>query len=191
MIRFLNDETVAGHRFGKGALARFDSATEAQLIAAADAENYPVILRPVEMLAGLAVAASCVSTAFDEVLASFTIAAGVLGVNSILQIEPLWTFTSSANNKVVKVRLGGATVYNATRTTSVKEAPLIVLANRNSLMSQIQPYDYGYAVAEAGAPATYTIDFSQPVDVEITGQLANSGDSLKLEYFRVLHFVGA
>jgi hypothetical protein len=191
MIRFLNDETVAGHRFGKGAIARFDSATEAQLIAAADAENYPVILRPVEMLAGLAVAASCTSTAFDEVLASFTIATGILGVNSILQIEPLWTFTSSANNKILKVRLGGATVYNATRTTSVKEAPLIVLANRNSLMSQIQPYEYGYAVAGAGAPATYTIDFSQPVDVEITGQLASSGDSLKLEYFRVLHFVGA
>jgi hypothetical protein len=191
MIRFLNDETVAGHRFGKGAIARFDSATEAQLIAAADAENYPVILRPVEMLAGLAVAASCTSTAFDEVLASFTIATGILGVNSILQIEPLWTFTSSANNKILKVRLGGATVYNATRTTSVKEAPLIVLANRNSLMSQIQPYDYGYAAAGAGTPATYTIDFSQPVDVEITGQLASSGDSLKLEYFRVLHFVGA
>jgi hypothetical protein len=191
MIRFLNDETVAGHRFGKGAIARFDSATEAQLIAAADAENYPVILRPVEMLAGLAVAASCTSTAFDEVLASFTIAPGVLGVNSILQIEPLWTFTSSANNKILKVRLGGATVYNATRTTSVKEAPLIVLANRNSLMSQIQPYDSGYAAAGAGTPATYTIDFSQPVDVEITGQLASSGDSLKLEYFRVLHFVGA
>jgi hypothetical protein len=191
MIRFLNDETVAGHRFGKGAIARFDSATEAQLIAAADAENYPVILRPVEMLAGLAVAASCTSTAFDEVLASFTIAPGVLGVNSILQIEPLWTFTRSANNKILKVRLGGATVYNATRTTSVKEAPLIVLANRNSLMSQIQPYDYGYAAAGAGTPATYTIDFSQPVDVEITGQLASSGDSLKLEYFRVLHFVGA
>ena len=191
MIRFLNDETVAGHRFGKGAIARFDSATEAQLIAVADAENYPVILRPVEMLSGSAVAASCASTGFDEVLASFTIAPGILGVNSILQVEPLWTFTSSANNKIVKVRLGGATVYNAARTTSVKEAPLIVLANRNSLMSQIQPYDYGYGAAGTGAPATYAIDFSRPVDVEITGQLANSGDSLKLEYFRVLHFVGA
>lgn len=191
MIRFLNDETVAGHRFGKGAIARFDSATEAQLIAAADAENYPVILRPVEMLSGSAVAVSCVSTGFDEVLASFTIAPGIVGVNSILQVEPLWTFTSSANNKIVKVRLGGATIYNAARTTSVKEAPLIVLANRNSLMSQIRPYDYGYGAAGAEVPATYAIDFSQPVDVEITGQLANSGDSLKLEYFRVLHFVGA
>ncbi|SCX59966.1 hypothetical protein [Nitrosospira sp. Nsp1] len=191
MIRFLNDETVAGHRFGKGAIARFDSATEAQLIAAADAENYPVILRPVEMLSGSAVAVSCASTGFDEVLASFTIAPGIVGVNSILQVEPLWTFTSSANNKILKVRLGGATIYNAARTTSVNEAPLIVLANRNSLMSQIQPYDYGYGAAGAGVPATYAIDFSQPVDVEITGQLAISGDSLKLEYFRVLHFVGA
>ncbi|HEY6044884.1 MAG TPA: hypothetical protein VIU43_08280, partial [Nitrosospira sp.] len=97
MIRFLNDETVAGYRYGKGAIARFDAATEAQLIAVADAENYPLISQPVEVLSSSAVAASCSSVAFDEILASFTIPAGILGPNSILQIEPLWTFSNSAN----------------------------------------------------------------------------------------------
>lgn len=189
MIRFLNDETVSGYRFGKGTIARFDNATEAALIAQADAEDYPAV-RPVEVLASSAVAVSCASTAVDEVLASFTIAAGVMGVNSILQIEPLWTYTNSANNKILKVKVGGSTVYSATRTTTVKEAPLIVLANRNSLSSQIQPYDNNYVTAGSGAPATYTIDFSVAVDVEITGQRANGADTLKLEYFRVLHAVG-
>jgi hypothetical protein len=191
MIRFLNDETVAGHRYGKGTITRFDAPTEAALVAALDAEDYPAVSQPVEVLSSSAVAVSCASTAVDEVLASFTIAAGAMGVNSILQIEPLWTFASSANNKIVKVKIGGTAVYSWTRTTSVKEAPLIVLANRNSLASQIQPYDNTYVTAGSGAPTTYTIDFSVAVDVEITGQRANSGDSLKLEYFRVLHFVGA
>jgi hypothetical protein len=151
---------------------------------------YPVIFRPIEILSGSAVASSCSSTGADELLAVFTIYTGTLGVNSTLQIEPLWTFTSSVNNKILKVKIGASTVYSATRTTSAKEAPLIVLANRNSLSSQIQPYDNTYITAGSGAPATYTIDFSGPVLVQITGQRANSGDSLTLEYFRCLHFVG-
>lgn len=190
MIRFLYDETVAGHRFGKGAIARLDSITELQLIEAGDAEDYPLVSRPIEILAGSAVAQSCTSSALDEVLASFTIPGGLLGVNSALQIEPLWTFGSSANNKICKVKIAGVTVYSATRTTSAKEAPLIVLANRNSLASQIQPYDNTYIIGGASAPATYTIDFSVNVTVEITGQRAGSSDSLKLEYYRILHFVG-
>ena len=156
----------------------------------ARASGGDIITRPVEVLAGSAVAVSCASSAVDEVLASFTIPAGTMGVNSILQIEPLWTFTTSANNKIVKVKVGGSTVYTATRTTSVKEAPLIVLANRNSLAAQIKPYDDNHVVAGSGTPTTYTIDFSVAVDVEITGQRANSGDALTLEYFRVLHAVG-
>ncbi|SDA12649.1 hypothetical protein SAMN05216428_10559 [Nitrosospira sp. Nsp11] len=190
MIRFLNDETVAGHRFGKGAIARFDSATEAQLIAVADAENYPLISRPIEILSGSAVATSCALTAIDEVLASFTIAAGILGVNSVLQIEPLWTFASSANNKVLKIKIGGMTVYSATRTTSVKEAPLFVLANRNSLASQIHPYDNNYVVGGLDTPVTSAINFANAQTVEITGLRTNSGDTLTLEYYRILHFIG-
>ena len=190
MIRFLNDETVAGYRYGKGAISRFDDVTEAILIAQGDAEDYPAVTKPVEVLSSSAVAASCASTAVDEVLGSFTVRAGIIGVNSIIQIEPLWTFTNSANNKILKVRIGGVEIYSATRTTSVKEAPLIVLANRNSLASQIQPYDNAYVTAGAGAPATYTINFASLVTVDITGQRANSSDTLKLEYFRALHFVG-
>ena len=191
MIKFLTSFTVAGYRFGKGAVALFDSTTESELIAAGAAGNYPAVSRPVEVLSNSAVAISCSSTAFDEVLASFTIAAGTLGVNSILQIEPLWTCASSANNKIVKVKLGSSTVYSATRTTSVKEGPLIVLANRNSLASQIQPYDNNYMTAGSGTPATYAIDFSVNVTVQITGQRASTGDTLTLEYYRCLHFVGA
>lgn len=190
MIKFLNGETVAGYRYGKGTIATFDAATEAALVAAGDAEDYMVVAKPVEVLGSSAVVASCASTAVDEVLASFTIAAGVIGVNSILQFEPLWTFASSANNKICKVKVAGTTIYTSgNRTTSVKEAPLIVLANRNSLASQIQPYDYTYVQAGAGAPATYTINFAVAVTVEITGQRA-AVENLKLEYYRVLHFVG-
>lgn len=152
--------------------------------------SFPITTNPVEMLSSSAVEVSCASTAVDEVLASFTIPTGIIGVNSIIQIEPLWTFASSANNKTLRVKVGGSVVYDATRTTSTKESPLIVLANRNSLTSQIQPYDSSHITAGTGTPQTHTINFNNSIDVEITGQRANSGDALKLEYYRVLHFVG-
>jgi hypothetical protein len=189
MIRLLYDTTIGGIRCAAGSIINLSSDVETALIFNGNAENLPAVSKPVEMLANSAIAASCTSTSTDEVLASFTIAAGILGVNSILQIEPLWTFVSSANNKICKVKIGGVTVYTATRTTSVKEAPMIVLANRNSLTSQIQPYDNTYVTAGSSMPATYSINFSVNVTVEITGQRAAS-DVLKLEYYRVLHFVG-
>lgn len=191
MIKFITNSFVSCRFFTPGMVAEFDSTTEAALIASGDAVAYVVISKPVEVFASSAVAVSCALTAVDEVLASYTIAANTLGVNSILQIEPLWTYTNSANNKIIKVKLAGTTVYSATRTTSVKEAPLIVLSNRNSLASQIQPYDNAYTTAAVGTPATYTINFAGSVTVEITGQRANSGDTLKLEYYRIVHFTGA
>ena len=190
MIRLKNDKTVGGIRYGKGTMIDFTPPIESELISTGDAEVYPLVSRPVETLTGSAVATSCAFSGVDEVLASFNIPAGILGVNSVLQIEPVWTFTSSANNKTLRIKIGTTMVYSALRTTSVKEAPLFVLANRNSLARQIKPYDGVYVTAGPIAPETYAINFSVPVTVEITGQRANSGDSLTLEYYRVLHFVG-
>lgn len=192
MIKFLQNSFVSCRFFTPGMVAEFDSTTEASLIASGDAVAYVVISKPVEILASSAVAVSCALTAVDEILGSYTIPAATLGANSILQIEPLWTYTNSANNKILKVKLAGTAVYTATRGTgSIKEAPLIVLANRNSLASQIQPYDSAYLTAGTGTPATYTINFASSVTIEITGQRANSGDTLKLEYYRIVHFTGA
>jgi hypothetical protein len=192
MIKFLQNSFVSCRFYTPGQIAEFDSTTEAALIASGDASAYVVISKPVEVLASSAVITTCALTAVDEVLASYTIAAGVMGVNSILQIEPLWTYNNSANNKILKVKAAGVTIYTATRTTTgVKEGPLVVLANRNSLASQIQPYDNAYFITGTGTPTTYTINFASSVTIEITGQRANSGDTLKLEYYRIVHYTGA
>jgi|SRR5687768_426286 len=151
---------------------------------------HAAIGKPVESLLNFAGSSTCIHTFIDEYLELFTITAGTMGAKSILQIEPLWTYTSSANNKTCKVIIGGITIYNAVRTTSTKESPLIILANRNSLTSQIQPYESGYVTAGTGAPVTYAIDFSKDVLVQIIGRRVNVADTLKLEYCRVLHYVG-
>lgn len=190
MIRFLNDKTVRAIRYGQGTIAKLAPVIEKALITEGAAENYPLISRPIEILSNSAVAASCTLTDVDEVLASHTIATGTLGVNSILQIEPLWVFSGSANDKILKIKIGGTTVYTTIQTTSVKAAPLFVLANRNSLASQIKPYEGAYVTSASSISETYGIDFSRDQTVEITGRRTNSGDSLVLEYYRILHFIG-
>lgn len=149
-----------------------------------------IVTRPVEVLSASAVAVSCASTAVDEALASFTIPAGVLGVNSVLRFEPLWSYTNSANNKTLRVKIGGTVIYGVIRTTTTRECPLIILANRNSLSVQIEPVNGTHYAASTGAAGTYTIDLSGNVTVEIIGQRANAGDSLTLEYYSVTHLVG-
>lgn len=153
-------------------------------------KNFPIVEKPVECLYISAIPSSCSLTATDEPLDSITINSGILGVNSTLQIEPVWSFTNSANIKTCKVSIGGISVYNKGRTTSVKEAPLIVIANRNSLTSQIKPYDDNYVVAGTTAIETFSIDFSNNITINIIGNRANSGDTLTLEYIRIIHFVG-
>ena len=190
MILFLYDTTEGGTPYAKGSIAQLSPEVKVALIQQGNAKDFPVISRSVEILSSSAIATPCISAAVDEVLTSFTIPPRILGVNSILQIEPMWTFTSSANNKILKVKIGGVTVYQAARTTSVKEAPLVVLANRNSVALQIKPYDNSYAFAGLDMPEAYSIDFSVAVNVQIMGQRTNSGDSLRLEYYRVLHFLG-
>lgn len=189
MIKILNDE-IAGYKFGKGAIVQLDQATESQLIATGDAEFYPVVSRPAEILFSAAVATACTNTTVQEILGSFSIPAGTLGVNSILQIEPVWTFTSSANSKVFSIKMGGATVFSRVRSAKTVEAPLVILANRNSLTSQIRPYSDNYMSGGIWTPATFAINFALTQDVEFTGLRESSSDSLQLEYYRVLHFVG-
>lgn len=152
--------------------------------------NFAISEKPIENLKSSAIPVSCALTGTDEVLDSLFIPAGIIGVNSILQIEPLWSYTNSANNKIIKVKIGGVTVFTATRTTSVRDSALIVIANRNSLTSQIRPIDGNYVSSGSSTATTYNIDFSVGVSIDIIGQRANSSDTLTLEYYRILHFVG-
>jgi len=190
MIKFIDNAFIGGQTFTAGMMGYFDTATESQLVANGDAVPFPVVVQPVEVLAMSSQPIACSTTGADEALASFTIPAGLMGVNSSLQIEPVWTHANSATNKILKVKIGVTAVYSVTRTTSAREGPLIVLSNRNSLSSQIQPYDSAYLTAGATNPATYTIDFSKTQIIQITGNRAIT-EALTLEYFRILHFVGS
>ena len=155
--------------------------------------TYSLIQYPVQLLKSSGTAVSSTTTGADDVLASYVIPAGTMGVNSQLQIEPCWDYTSSANNKILKVIVGGVVIFNRTRALFLRDAPLVVLMNKNSLTSQIAPYDNqpGYLAAMSNSSVSYAIDFSVDVTVQITGKRTNAGDTLALSYYRIIHIAGA
>ena len=184
--------TVTGHTSQIAGLPQFYKDGSDNVQGISDGTNdYPMVANPVELLSHSSAGFTSALLSVDEVLKSYTIKAGTLGPNSILQIDPLWTFSNSANNKILRVKVGGTTVYDTTRTgTAIKEAPMIVLSNRNSLSSQIRAIDSNYVVSSTSAPQTYTINFANDVVVEFCGNRTSGSDTLKLEYYRILHFVG-
>lgn len=134
-----------------------------------------------------AVAVALTGTLTKTALATVDVPAGVMGPNSTLRVLPVWSYTNSANNKVIGVEVGtampGTTIYMRTRTTTAGEMPLIEVKNRGVKSSQINKYSSGssYSTAQAAAPSTHTIDFNQATKVFVYGTLANVGETITLE----------
>lgn len=167
--------TIATLNSQVAALPQIATATSA-----ATQTTFAITTRPIEILAGTAVTKSCAFSGIPEVLGHFSLPVGVMGVNSILGIESLWTFTNSVNNKILSIMVGGVIVYTSTYTTTTLSNPLVTLANRNSLTSQI----------DTATGVTYSIDFTKAQEVYLFGQRASTGDTLTLQYLRSLHYMG-
>lgn len=139
MIKFLNDETVAGYRYGKGAVLSFDPAIEAGLIERGDAVNHPLPLLISQSYApftrsstnGVGIADTEVQT-----LATVIVPGGMMNKNGKIVIEQDWKYTSSASVKTLRVDWGGVWVSGPTATTSVRAMFMLTVKNLNSLSVQ-------------------------------------------------------
>lgn len=151
-----------------------------------------VIAGPVlKAVASSAVAVSLTGSTSETVLATIPIQAGILGANGSLRISTFWSFTSSANNKTPRIRLGGVSgtafsLINMTTATTGRVDALIT--NRNSEASQI-----GFGSANRGndqlmtviAPVTGTINTANAVDLVLTAQLALGSETVTLESYLI------
>lgn len=127
-------------------------------------------------------AVSCDADTAEKMLFEMDLKAGLIEKNDVLKITPEFSFTNSANNKTLTVRVGGFTVFTKTRTSTTGESPLIELRSRNSLNSQRLPYGVSSTYSSGGySGSNYSIDFSVDQKIQITGQKASAVDTLTLE----------
>lgn len=128
----------------------------------------------------------------EDTLATINIPANAMGANGVLRIYTLWSFTSSANNKTLRIRFSGAsgTIYmNPVFTTSVGYAALTMIANRNATNSQVgfasAATNGGLGSSSASANVTSSVDTTAATSLVITGQKASAGETLTLESYLV------
>lgn len=133
---------------------------------------------------------SCPADTTEDTLATITVPANALGANGVLRILTTWTFTNSANNKTMRVRYSGGagTIYSSNvQTTQATSQVLTLISNRNATNSQVgaaNDHD-GLTLGSASAIVTSAVDTTASTTIVITGQKANSGETLRLERYVV------
>lgn len=136
-------------------------------------------------------AASITGTLTETALATVNIPASTVGANGEIKVRTFWTVTNSANNKVLRVRLGGiagSICGGLTPTTIAGLEMTVYIRNKNSASSQ-----YLITIGARGTDGLVTnvistpttVDTSASQDLVISGQLANTGETITLEGYAV------
>ena len=134
---------------------------------------------------------SLTGTTSETILATITLAAGVMGATGRLETDSVWTTTNNANNKTYRIRLGGiaGTEYLSLTTNSVatfaahKEIQNLTASSQiGGVQGNATAGGYGAVTA---ANVTSAVDTSAATTLVFTGQLTNGGDTIALASYRV------
>jgi hypothetical protein len=142
------------------------------------------------VLAQSAVAASVTGTTTETTLATITIPANALGANGRVRVTTVWSRNASGTgSNTPRVRFSGAsgTIYHnaALSTANLGMKAQAEIANRGATNSQVGgPSGTPFGAAALG-PVTSAVDTTASTTVVLTGQLANTGDTLTLESYLV------
>lgn len=115
--------------------------------------------------------------------ATCTVPANAMGANGKLEVSGLWTFTNSVNNKTLRIRfsgISGTILSSSVNTTTATQHFWGIIGNRNATNSQIASFAQ-LNTATGSAPITAAIDTTAGTTVLLTGQLANTGETIQLE----------
>ncbi len=114
--------------------------------------------------------------------ATITIPAGLLGANGKLKIYPLWSTTNNANQKILRLNIGGVLCSTMTSQSVPNNSGLLIIRNINSESAQKCSSGLVAGIGSSfGSIAVTTIDTTAATTITITGQLAVGTDTLTLE----------
>lgn len=146
------------------------------------------------VIAASAVAVAHTGDTLETTLATITVPAGAMGPNGALRVTSLWSITSSANTKTLRYRLGGSAMLQSALTTSSASQQHRLIQNRNAQNAQVahaSSFSNSFGQASGASVTTSAIDTSAPASLTLTGQLANSAETITLESYVVELFHGA
>lgn len=124
----------------------------------------------------------------EETLATIMIPANTIGPNGVLRFwyKASNNAVNAASNKIFRVKLGGTIVHSVTHTANLNLTTAVVIAAKNSTVSQIGGTSFSSGIASSnsasGLPPA-TIDTTQATTLTFTAQPATAGDTMQLEWF--------
>lgn len=141
------------------------------------------------VLAASAVAVPLTGSTSETALATISIPAGAMGANGSLRIWTTWSVNNNANAKTGRIRLGGisGTAHQTGQfVSSLAGNEVLLISNRNSQASQLSQQNSTSPFGTNGnGNNTGTDNTANALDLVISGQLANSGDTITLERYIV------
>lgn len=127
-------------------------------------------------------------TTSEEDLISIPIPAGLIGANGQLVVTHFWQMTNSANNKTMRVKLGGTAFFANVQTVAlIFLPPPTRIWNRNNQASQIAfaAANGNVTVSTGMAVTTGTVDTAAATTLAISGQKATGAEALGLYAYSV------
>lgn len=130
---------------------------------------------------------SLTGTTTETTMLTIPIKGGLIGVNGVLAIQPLWSNTNSANPKTIRIKLGATTCYSYGTLNTVHQDAYINVRNIGSESSQ--KTTSGMAGGTGGTINNYnstSTNTSVDFNIVVTGQLTNSADTMTIQAFLIM-----
>lgn len=128
----------------------------------------------------------------ENILGTVNIPAGAMGTKGVLFFATQWSYTNSANNKVLRNRFGGigGNIFGTlTATTTASVSDYRTIGNNNAANAQTGfAGGIGSIAATSSGTQTAAVDTSAATTLVFTGQKANAGETLTLERYIALLF---
>ena len=130
---------------------------------------------------------SLTGTTAETTMLTIPVKGGLIGANGVLAIQPLWNATNNANSKTLRIKLGATTCYSYGTVNLLNQDAYINVRNISSESSQKTAS--GMAGGTGGTVNNYnstSTDTSVDFNIVVTGQLANSADTMAIQAFLIM-----
>jgi hypothetical protein len=187
-----NALTIApGGNIGVGSSVVLKDTTSRMVLRSFSGTLYPIggfFSSAPRILGSSATASPVTGTTTETQLASITIPANAMGANGCIRVTTTWSYPNSANSKTFRIRFGGSggpAFLGNVVTTTQSSHQMTDICNNNATNVQkgaTQTNSFGASGSTLGAGS---VDTTAATTLYISGQLANSTETLTLERYLV------
>ena len=145
-------------------------------------------VHPVKLYTTGSTTTAVTNTTAETQVASFTLPGGVMGMNGVLRLCPMFSHTNSANTKTLRIKLGAATVITQAfgGAGSASAYGILTVRNLNSQSSQKSTQGGSLGVGTtSSAIGTSAADTSADITVSLTVQMGALAETVTLEHLFV------